>query len=214
MNKKILAAITSIELKRKSIDLVVKIYRNNLIGAENIQKQGINASIGSVISAFLLLLICLLSYTKYQTENIFIDHLCMAITIITLYLLCFTVLMSVWHGYVYITGSRSNETGINDMSKVIAVVIATPLFPLFMLCTIIYFVKLNSNVPRLDLAIHLLSSQIDEEQKGLLYDEAAEMKKIGLSSQQVKMKQLISILSLYWAKLIIWYNHEIKRTKV
>jgi uncharacterized membrane protein len=214
MKDKILVPITSNKLKQKSIVLTVEIYHRDLIRVNNTQKQGVNASIGFVVNVFLLLIICLLSYIKHQTKNISIDYLCMATTIAISYLLWFTVLMTVWHGYIYIKGIRSNENGLDNMLKAINIALVLPFVPLLVVYMIISFVQLSSNISSLDLAKHLLLTQIDEEQKCLLCDARAEWKRLGLNLWQIKRKELIFILFLCWGQFIAWCNYEKKKPRV
>jgi hypothetical protein len=116
----------------------------------------------------------------------------------------------VWGGYRYMTtfDPRSSEEG----KRLVQNVAFQLLWPISIS---IILINPNSSLSKssLDLLTNLLLIQIDEEQKCLLCDARAEWERLDLNLQQIKRKELVFILFLYWGQFIAWYNYENKRPR-
>jgi hypothetical protein len=150
-------------------------------------------------------------YTHNQSNStIFVNLFCALLIIIISFVLLIDVVFMAWGGYRYMTASdfRSNEEG----KRLVINVACQLLWPIF-----ISIILINPNSPLsksiLDLVTNLLLIQIDEEQKCLLCDTRAEWEQLDLNLQQIKRKELVFILFLYWGKFISWYNYENKRPR-
>jgi hypothetical protein len=126
--------------------------------------------------------------------------------------LLINLLIAIEAGYNYV--NAPNLTSEIDTKRNLIPIVAL-LWPLVLVCFLLLLIKkqISFSVFNLESITNLLMNKIDEEQKGLLCDARAEWEQLDLNSQQIKRKEIVFILFLYWGKFLAWYNYENKRPR-